>query len=160
MRESKLSHISKKGDPQMVDVSEKISTVRIAEAKAVVVFPESLDIESVGELKTKKGPVVHTAIIAGTQGAKRTSELIPMCHPIPLEDIKIEVDLISENKLEIRCLVKTDSKTGVEMEALTGASITALTIYDMCKSLSHGIRIEEVRLLKKSGGKSDYSANP
>ncbi len=156
MKEPKLSHISKKGLPGMVDVSEKSNTIRIAEAKGLVVFPESLGITSLNELKTHKGPVIQTAIIAGTQGVKRTSDMIPMCHPIPLDGIDFEFQLLDERSIEVSCKVTCAGKTGVEMEALQGVSTACLTIYDMCKSLIHSIRIENIRLASKTGGKSDY----
>ncbi len=156
MGEPKLSHITDKGQPQMVDISEKKETIREAVARSVVEFPSRLGIDQAHELKTKKGPVVQTAIIAGTMAVKKTSEMIPMCHPIPIEDVEIEIQKTGERFFEIQCRVKTSGKTGVEMEALTGASIAALTIYDMCKSLSHGIVIRETELLSKTGGKSDF----
>lgn len=156
MGEPKLSHITDKGQPQMVDISEKKETIREAVARSVVEFPSRLAIDKAHELKTKKGPVVQTAIIAGTMAVKKTSEMIPMCHPIPIEDVEIEIQKTGERFFEIQCRVKTSGKTGVEMEALTGASIAALTIYDMCKSLSHGIVIRETELLSKTGGKSDF----
>ncbi len=140
----------------MVDISEKKETIREAVARSVVEFPSRLSIDKANELKTKKGPVVQTAIIAGTMAVKKTSEMIPMCHPIPIEDVEIEIQKTGERFFEIQCRVKTSGKTGVEMEALTGASIASLTIYDMCKSLSHGIVIRETELLSKTGGKSDF----
>ena len=108
-------------------------------------------------LQTKKGPVIDTAIVAGVMAAKRTHELIPFCHPIPLEDCAITIDWNAERELVIQCSVRATHKTGVEMEALTGASAAALTVYDMCKSLSHGIRIRELSLVSKTGGKADYA---
>lgn len=140
----------------MVDVSSKEETVREATARSVIEFPSNLTVAKAEELNTKKGPVVQTAIIAGTMAAKRTSELIPMCHPIPIEDIEIEIQKTGERHFEIQCRVKTTSKTGVEMEALTGANIAALTVYDMCKSLSKGISIRDTELVSKTGGKSDF----
>ena len=107
------------------------------------------------DLNSKKGPVFQTAIIAGIQGVKKTSDLIPMCHPLPLNGISIDIDFIDDESILIRCRVNMEGKTGVEMEALTGASTAALTIYDMCKSLSQEMRIEQVRLVEKKGGKSD-----
>jgi cyclic pyranopterin phosphate synthase len=116
-----------------------------------------------GDISTKKGSVFQTAILAGTMGAKRTSELIPLCHPLPLDDCKIEILPKGPSKdgaveVDIHCWVRTEAKTGVEMEALTGATIAALTLYDMAKSASHGIVIKQIRLLEKTGGKSDYRA--
>ncbi len=156
MGEPKLSHISDKGQAKMVDVSGKDETIREAIARSVLEFPSNLGVASAEELKTKKGLVVQTAIIAGTMAVKKTAELIPMCHPFQIEDIQIEIEKTGERFFEIQCRVKTSAKTGVEMEALTGASIAALTIYDMCKSISKGIVIKETELVSKSGGKSDF----
>lgn len=153
----KLSHIDQKGNPAMVDVSDKQSTKRIAKAKSsVIVNSNILAALQGGDIQTKKGPVFHTAIIAGVMGAKKTSDLIPFCHPISLEDCKIEIEVV-EDRIEILCTATTTGKTGVEMEALTGASVTALTVYDMCKALSHDIIINETQLISKSGGKSDFN---
>jgi cyclic pyranopterin monophosphate synthase len=112
-----------------------------------------------GEIATKKGPIFQTAILAGVMGAKKTSELIPLCHPLPLDDCQIEI-VPDETRgvIAIHCRVETEAKTGVEMEAMTGASVAALTIYDMAKAVSHGIVIQEVRLLEKTGGKRAYRA--
>lgn len=152
-----LTHVSAANRPSMVDVGDKAVTTRIAHARAVVTFPR--DISGEGDpLQTKKGPVVDTAIVAGVLAAKQTHHLIPFCHPIPLEDCSIEVDWNEAGELVIDCKVRATHKTGVEMEALTGAAAAALTVYDMCKSLSHGIRIRDVRLVAKSGGKSDFNA--
>lgn len=154
-----LSHVDEAGRPMMVDVTSKHETLRIATAVTRLRFPPGVlqGLRSCG-FQTAKGPVLNTAIVAGTMAAKRTHELIPFCHPLGLErcDITIEVD--REDALEIRCTTAVHHRTGVEMEALTGASIAALTVYDMCKSLSHDIVIEQTRLLSKSGGKSDYRA--
>ena len=108
-------------------------------------------------MRSKKGPVFQTAVLAGVMAAKRTHELVPLCHPVPLEDCKIEVNVGKENRVVIECKVQATHKTGVEMEALTGASVAALTVYDMCKSLSHEIVIESVRLMEKTGGKRDFN---
>ena len=140
----------------MVDVGEKTVTTRVAVARAVVVFPKGAVAGSGDVLRTKKGPVFDTAIIAGVMAAKRTHELIPFCHPIALESCKIEIDWGAEGELVIDCAVRATHKTGVEMEALTGATVAALTVYDMCKALTHGIEIREVTLLEKTGGKRDY----
>jgi cyclic pyranopterin phosphate synthase len=121
-----------------------------------VVFPADALVRSGDVLRTKKGPVFDTAIIAGVMAAKRTHELIPFCHPIPLEDCKLSIEWGAGNEVVIECSVRATHKTGVEMEALTGATTAALTIYDMCKALTHGIEIREVALLSKSGGKRDY----
>lgn len=152
----KLSHIGAAGTPAMVNVSEKASTLRIARARAVVnVGKQILALLSDNEIMVKKGPVFQTAIIAGIMGAKRTSELIPLCHPIGLDDCKVDI-AVKKGKVVIETQATTVGKTGVEMEALTAASIAALTVYDMCKAVSHGIVIENVMLLEKRGGKSDF----
>jgi cyclic pyranopterin phosphate synthase len=152
-----LSHVDAKNRPTMVDVGDKAVTTRTATARAVVVFPPEVDVRSGEALRSKKGPVFDTAIIAGVMAAKRTHELIPFCHPIALEDCKIVIDC-DANEVIIECSVRATHKTGVEMEALTGATTAALTVYDMCKALTHGIAIREVVLLAKSGGKRDYAA--
>lgn len=155
---NQLSHIDGTNNPQMVDVGDKAITHRLATAQSSVLLPKNiLDLLNDGEIISKKGPVFHTAILAGTMGAKRTSELIPLCHNIPLDSCKIEIN-IKGKRVIIKCTAKCCGRTGVEMEALTGASIAALTIYDMCKALSHNIIIEETKLVKKSGGKSDFSS--
>jgi len=142
----------------MVDVSHKAITHREATARAQISLPEVvLKHFTAGDLHTKKGPVFQTAILAGTMGAKQTGQLIPLCHPLPIEKIHLDIHLTTSRKVEILCTVATTGKTGVEMEALTGASIAALTIYDMCKALSHEIVIEAVYLLQKTGGKSDFT---
>jgi cyclic pyranopterin monophosphate synthase len=151
-----LTHVDKANRPTMVDVGDKAVTTRTASARARVVFPADAIVQSGEVLRTKKGPVFETAIIAGVMAAKRTHELIPFCHPLPLEDCKVDVAWGAPNEVVIECSVRATHKTGVEMEALTGASIAALTIYDMCKALTHGIEIREVALLSKTGGKRDY----
>ena len=155
-----LTHVDSANRPKMVDVGDKAVTVRTARARATVLFPpEVLDTARSGaELRTKKGPVFDTAMIAGVMAAKRTAELIPFCHPVPLEDCQVSVEWGASGEVVIECAVRATHKTGVEMEALTGATAAALTVYDMCKALSHGIRIGEVRLLAKTGGKRDYEA--
>ncbi len=151
-----FTHIDATGNPQMVDVSEKTMTKRIAKAQAVVQLGKKIISQMKGdELITKKGPVFHTAIIAGVMAAKRTHELIPFCHPLALEDCKIKIS-VKKNKAIINTEAVITSKTGVEMEALTAASVAALTIYDMCKALSHNIVIEEIKLMEKRGGKKDF----
>ena len=148
-----LHHVDENNNPRMVDVSAKRPSVRMARASTRILLPASLtEMWKEGDIHTKKGPIFQTAIIAGTLGAKETSRLIPFCHPLPLEDINIRIVLEGEWAM-ITCGVKTYGKTGVEMEALTGASVAALTIYDMCKSFGHGMRIEGCRLLEKTGGK-------
>ena len=154
-----LTHVDSANRPTMVDVGDKAVTRRTARARATVVFPaDVLDDQHAGtELRTKKGPVFDTAIVAGVMAAKRTAELIPFCHPISLEDCRISVDWGAPGEVVIECAVQATHKTGVEMEALTGATAAALTVYDMCKALSHGIRISEVKLVSKTGGKRDFT---
>lgn len=142
----------------MVDVSDKRATDRVAHARAIVEFPEAIAERFVGgDIATAKGPVFATAIIAGVMGAKRTHELIPFCHPLGLDNCSITIDLDREHRAVVDCICKVHHRTGVEMEALTGATVAALTIYDMCKALSPEIVIRETRLLSKTGGKEDYS---
>ena len=105
--------------------------------------------------KTKKGPVFQTAIIAGIQGVKRTADMIPMCHPLPLDGISLDIDILNKTHIRIKCSVEMEGKTGVEMEALSGVSIAALTVYDMCKAISQKMVIQEIKVLEKTGGKSD-----
>ncbi len=153
-----LTHIDKQNNPTMVDVSGKKITKRTASATTTVIFPEEVKIFFQGnELVTKKGPVYHTAIIAGVMAAKKTHELIPFCHPIAIENCKIDIQTNTQGNAKITCTVSLHHKTGVEMEALTGATIAALTIYDMCKALSHDIEITATKLIKKTGGKSDIN---
>ncbi len=145
----------------MVDVGEKAVTSRTAVAQALVQLPEELsEFIKDGEVVTLKGPVFQTAIIAGIQGAKKTPELIPLCHTLNLNKVAIDIQLRDGLLVEITCEARCSGKTGVEMEALTGASVAALTIYDMCKALSHNIIIKETRLLQKTGGKSDFTVSP
>ena len=153
---SEFSHLNPKGNPKMVNISDKKITKRTAIAKASM-FLGSVIISHFtnDELITKKGPVFQTAIIAGIQGVKKTSELIPMCHPLLINGVDIDIKIINSEHIEVLCEVTIEGKTGVEMEALTGANITCLTIYDMCKSISQEMVIKEIKLLKKTGGKSD-----
>ena len=155
-----FSHVDAQNRPAMVNVGEKPVTKRTAHAVAVVSLPPELaGLLHDGEIKTKKGPIFHTAIIAGVMGAKKTGELIPLCHPLALDDCQIEIKPDPERaEIEIHCRVQIHAKTGVEMEALTGATVAALTFYDMAKAVSHGMVIKQVRLLEKTGGKSNYSA--
>lgn len=154
-----LSHVDADGRPTMVDVSDKEASLRKAHARAVVRFPPDLiEPDANGEITSKKGPVFSTAIVAGVMAAKRTHELIPFCHPLAIENCKIAIEWRAPGSAVVDCKVKIHGRTGVEMEALTGASIAALTIYDMCKALSHDIRIEDVRLLSKLGGRHDFEA--
>jgi cyclic pyranopterin phosphate synthase len=153
-----LSHVNEDNQPQMVDVGGKVVTRRVAHARAVVVLPgEAAALLRDGELLTKKGPVFQTATLAGIMGAKRTSELIPLCHPIGLDDCRVEIAAAADGRVVIDCRTSVHHKTGVEMEALTGATVAALTIYDMCKAISHDIVIESVQLMGKQGGKRDFS---
>jgi len=140
----------------MVNVSDKKITKRTAIAKATMFLGEEIiSYFNNYELITKKGPVFQTAIIAGIQGVKKTSEIIPMCHPLLINGVDINIHVINSEHIEVLCEVIIEGKTGVEMEALTGVNITCLTIYDMCKSISQDIIIKEVKLVEKTGGKSD-----
>lgn len=153
----KFSHLTKNGEPTMVDVSGKGLSHRIATARSIIVLaPEILEQFKKKEIHTKKGPVFQTAILAGIMASKKTSDLIPLCHPLALDSCTVLIELNSKQEVEIICRVKTSGKTGVEMEALTGASVAALTIYDMCKGFSNHILIKETRLLEKTGGKNDF----
>lgn len=143
----------------MVDVGDKTACRRTAHAQALVRFPPGLvSIDSQGEIVSKKGPVFSTAIIAGVMAAKRTHELIPFCHPLGIENCKIDIVYELPGSVTVNCHVSVVNKTGVEMEALTGATVAALTIYDMCKAISHEISIEHVKLIEKTGGKRNYKA--
>jgi cyclic pyranopterin phosphate synthase len=153
-----FTHIDADQRPAMVDVSGKTPSKRSARAEARVRFPSAVATAlREGALRSPKGPVFDTAIVAGVMGAKRTHELIPFCHPLGLENCRITIELEGDTAV-ILCTVSVHHKTGVEMEALTGASIAALTVYDMCKALSHDIVIGDIRLLSKDGGKSGYRA--
>ncbi len=152
-----LSHIDNEGNAAMVDVSKKDITQRSATASAKVFFPKEVFAKLAGQdFLGHKGSIIQTAVIAGIQAVKKTSELIPLCHQINLSKIKIDIHPI-QNALQIKCIVKCNEKTGVEMEALTGVSVSALTIYDMCKALSHDIHISEIQLEQKTGGKNDFN---
>jgi cyclic pyranopterin phosphate synthase len=153
-----LTHLDRAKRPRMVDVGRKPVTARIAVAQARMRVPRAvaLALQKSGH-RTNKGPVFDTAIIAGVMAAKRTHELIPFCHPLALEDCSIEIETLRAG-LVIRCRVSVHHRTGVEMEALTGATVAALTVYDMCKALSHDIEITSVRLVEKSGGKRNVRA--
>ena len=153
---SNFSHLNKNNNPKMVNVSDKKITKRTAVAKATMFLgKEIITYFNNDELITKKGPVFQTAIIAGIQGVKKTSEIIPMCHPLLINGVDINIHVINSEHIEVLCEVIIEGKTGVEMEALTGVNIACLTIYDMCKSISQDIIIKEVKLLEKTGGKSD-----
>ncbi|RFP64767.1 cyclic pyranopterin monophosphate synthase MoaC [Hymenobacter lapidiphilus] len=154
---AKLTHLDASGQPAMVDVGTKTPTRRVAVARSrVVLGPEIMALVKEGDLPTRKGPVFQTAILAGIMGAKRTSELIPLCHPLGLDNCQVTIEPDGPDAVRIECTATLTGKTGVEMEALTGASVAALTIYDMCKALSHDIVIQETRLISKTGGKSDF----
>lgn len=141
----------------MVNVSEKGITHRLAMAQCIVTLPEKvLKALQENDFKTKKGSVFQTAIIAGIMAAKKTGELIPLCHPLGLESCELNIQLNEQQEIVIYCMASIEAKTGVEMEALTGASVAALTIYDMCKALSHDIVIRELKLMEKTGGKHDF----
>ncbi|MEQ9438974.1 MAG: cyclic pyranopterin monophosphate synthase MoaC [Cyclobacteriaceae bacterium] len=162
MKEEKLSHVDEQNNPTMVDVSHKSVTQRTATARSMVTLGKDVwaqlspSKENVSDIYTKKGPVFQTAIIAGTMAVKKTSELIPFCHPLAIEKCTIRITPAENYEVLIECTVAISGKTGVEMEALTGATVAALTLYDMCKALSHHIVIRETRLLEKKGGKSDF----
>ena len=152
-----LSHVDSDNRPTMVDVSGKTATRREAHARAIVVFPPVVaERFADGDIRTAKGPVFATAIVAGVMAAKKTHDLIPFCHPLGLDDCRITIQLDERGRAVVDCVCKVTHRTGVEMEALTGASIAALTVYDMCKALSHDITIAETRLMAKSGGKEDF----
>jgi cyclic pyranopterin phosphate synthase len=156
MGRSGLSHLDNRNRPTMVDVGSKDVSPREAIAEARVLLPRNVTtaLRESGH-RTKKGPVFDTAIIAGVMAAKRTHELIPFCHPLGLEHCAVEIEE-RRGQILVRCRVAVHHRTGVEMEALTGATIAALTIYDMCKALSHDIEITAVRLLEKTGGRRPY----
>jgi cyclic pyranopterin phosphate synthase len=153
----KLSHLDNQNNPSMVDVSEKSVTYRTATAQSIVVLPtEVLQHLVDGELQSKKGSVFQTAIIAGIMAAKKTGDLIPLCHPLGMDNCKVTIELSADNEVVIECTASISAKTGIEMEALVGASIAALTVYDMCKAMSHDIVIKETKLIAKTGGKRDF----
>ena len=157
MAKKKLTHVDTAGRPAMVDVTGKPVTAREAVAECRVRFPPAVATAlRKGGMKTAKGAVMDTAIIAGTMAVKRTHELIPFCHPLPIDGCRFGIDWDGEAWLRIECTVRTVHRTGVEMEALTGATVAALTVYDMCKALSHRIVIGPAKLLRKRGGKSDF----
>jgi cyclic pyranopterin phosphate synthase len=150
-----LSHVRPDGQPGMVNVGAKQPTRRTATAETRVRLPPVLaERFQRGDLQTPKGPVFQTAIVAGTMGVKQTHRLIPFCHSLPIDGCDIDITLCGEHVC-IRCTVEVSHKTGVEMEALTGATVAALTVYDMCKSVSHDLTIEATRLVSKTGGTTD-----
>lgn len=152
-----ITHLDKQGNPTMVDVSEKQVSHRTAIARSIISLPEEVLIQLTdGDIQTKKGSVFQTAIIAGIMAAKKTGDLIPLCHPLGLDNCSINIQLNEQFEVVIDCIASITAKTGVEMEALVGASIAALTVYDMCKALSHDIVIRETKLIEKTGGKRDF----
>jgi cyclic pyranopterin phosphate synthase len=161
-----LSHVDHEGQPAMVDVGSKTASARTAVAGVAVVLPSHVAVAlraqhaSRREVYSAKGPVFQTAIIAGTQAVKSTASLIPFCHPLPIDGCKFSIGFADDSSasIEIQCQVSVFHKTGVEMEALTGAAVAALTVYDMVKALSHDVRIDGLRLLSKTGGKSDFGS--
>ncbi|MEM9820143.1 MAG: cyclic pyranopterin monophosphate synthase MoaC [Bacteroidota bacterium] len=156
----KLSHVDASGKASMVNVNQKKVTLRTARAQSIVVLTnELLDLIEQDELPSKKGPVFQTAIIAGIMAAKKTGELIPLCHPLGLDNCQIDIQINERREVVINCTASLSAKTGVEMEALVGASIAALTVYDMCKALSQDIVIKETKLMEKTGGKRDFLRN-
>lgn len=153
----KFTHLTPNGNPTMVDVGEKAITERSATARSIVVLEkEIIDKLKNNDIQTKKGAVFQTAILAGIMGTKKTSDLIPLCHPLPLTKVNITIEINQNQEVVIDCLAKTKGQTGVEMEALTGATVAALTIYDMCKGFSQNIIIRETKLMMKTGGKTDF----
>ncbi|MFC4874016.1 cyclic pyranopterin monophosphate synthase MoaC [Negadavirga shengliensis] len=159
MEEKDFTHLDKHtGNPNMVDVGNKAVTKRVATATCVVALGEDImtRLTENKDILTKKGPVFQTAIIAGTMAAKKTPDLIPLCHPVGMDNCKIDIEVINSTEVLISCTASVTGKTGVEMEALTGASVAALTIYDMCKGFSHDILIKNLQLAEKTGGKSDF----
>jgi len=153
----KLTHLDDNGNPTMVDVRGKTITHRTAIARSIVSLPpEVLKQLVAGDLQTKKGSVFQLAVVAGIMAAKKTGELIPLCHPLGLDNCHISIHLNEQQEAVIDCTASITAKTGVEMEALVGASLAALTIYDMCKALSHDIVIKETKLIEKTGGKRDF----
>jgi cyclic pyranopterin monophosphate synthase len=151
-----FSHLDENHNPSMVDVSEKNITKRVATAQSIITLNDEIMLNfRDGDIQTKKGAVIQTAIIAGTMAAKRTSDLIPLCHPLGLDSCKFSTEII-DNQIIIKCTCSLTAKTGVEMEALVGASVAALTVYDMCKAFSHDLVISETKLISKTGGKSDF----
>ena len=152
-----FSHLDERAQPNMVDVGEKTVSRRTAVARSIVSLPaEVLEELTNGDIQTKKGSVFQTAVIAGIMGAKKTGDLIPLCHPLGLDNCRINIRLNDLQEVVIDCTATITAKTGVEMEALVGASIAALTVYDMCKALSHDIVIKETKLMEKTGGKRDF----
>jgi cyclic pyranopterin monophosphate synthase len=154
---SEFSHLDEHDRAVMVNVSDKQVSRRTARARSIVVLPrEVLEKLTGGDIQTKKGSVFGVAIIAGIMAAKKTGDLIPLCHPLGLENCNIDIHINDAQEVVIDCTASITAKTGVEMEALVGASVAALTVYDMCKALSHDIVIRETKLIEKTGGKRDF----
>ena len=159
-RKQPLTHVTPAGRPAMVDIGAKAVTARTATAECRVEFPREVAATlRAKDMRVAKGAVIDTAVIAGTMAVKRTAELIPFCHPLPIHGCDFEIDWADATTLMIRCSVRTEHRTGVEMEALTGVTVAALTVYDMCKALSHRIVLREARLVAKQGGKRNVSAD-
>src|SRR5688572_2740430 len=153
--EKNLSHLNDDGKPMMVDVSQKVISRRTASAQALVKFPPDVaELFRASGFRSKKGSVFDVAVIAATMAVKKTSDVIPFCHQLPIESCRLQIEMNDKDVVVIECTVSVEAKTGVEMEALHGASVAALIVYDMCKALSHRIEIESIKLLSKTGGKS------
>jgi len=154
-----INHLNKKNKPQVVNISEKKNTERFAKAEALICFESSV-FNKIKKMKTKKGNIENIAIIAGIMGAKDTSKIIPLCHNIAINYINIDITKIDKsNSLKVTSEIKTNAKTGVEMEALVAVTVSCLTIYDMCKNLSKSIKIKHIKLISKFGGKSNFGKN-
>lgn len=154
---SDFTHLDENNQPAMVNVGGKEVSLRTATARSIVVMPAEVMQHFVnGDIQSKKGAVFQTAIIAGIMAAKRTGELIPLCHPLGLDNCKIDIQVNGQQEVVIDCTAQITAKTGVEMEALVGASLAALTVYDMCKAMSHDIVVRETKLMEKTGGKRDF----
>ena len=152
---NKLTHFDEKGNARMVNVGEKPETLRVAIARGhVTAKPETLQL--IAEQRIKKGDVLEIARLAGIMAAKRTGELIPLCHPLALTSVRVALAIVDEH-IEIEAEIQTVGRTGVEMEALTAVSVAGLTVYDMCKSVDREMRLSEIRLVRKTGGKSDFA---
>lgn len=154
-----LTHLDSNLRASMVDVGQKTPTRRSATARSIVVLPQNVldELLTGDELRSPKGSVFQTAVLAGIMAAKKTGDLIPLCHPLGLDNCQIHIQLDENHRVVIDCTATVTARTGVEMEALVGASIAALTVYDMCKALSHNIVILETQLMSKTGGKRDFS---
>jgi len=156
MADSPLTHFHQDGSARMVNVSQKPITLRTARAEGrVIMRPETLEL--IRNQSISKGDVLAVARLAGIMGAKRTSELIPLCHSLGIDSVELQFEVLEPDQVRIESVVQVQARTGVEMEALTSVSVAALTIYDMCKSVDREIRISDIQLLEKSGGKQDYA---